>query len=119
MDKIIIKGLRFLACHGVLDQEKTDPQTFEIDLVIEADLGSAGQSDDLNDTLDYGSIYNEVKEVVIDSSFNLIEALAESIAARVLTHQMASKVTVTVKKMRPPIDGEYDYFAVEIQRSRS
>ncbi|MGE5423508.1 MAG: dihydroneopterin aldolase [Ignavibacteriales bacterium] len=118
MDKIIIKGLRFRACHGVLDQEKTDPQTFEVDLVIETDLGSAGQSDDLHDTLDYGSIYNEVKEIVMNSSFNLIEALAESIAARVLAYQLANKVTVTVKKLRPPIDGEYDYFAVEIERSR-
>lgn len=119
MDKIFLKGLRFQARHGVLAKEKIYPQTFEVDLVMEVELKEAGQSDDLQDTMDYSAIYQNVKEIVEETSFNLIEALAELIATRILEHQQVQKVTVTVKKLRPPIEGIYDHFAVEIERSRT
>ncbi len=49
--------------------------------------------------------------------FNLLEALAETIAARLLTLG-ARAVRVKVKKMHPPLPGRLDYAAVEITRSR-
>lgn len=118
MDRIIAKGLRFQACHGVLATEKIDPQTFEVDLIMEIDTRAAGRSDDLHDTIDYSVIHNEVKGIVEGKCFNLIEALAEAIAAKVLSHDQVSKVIVAVKKLRPPIEGAYDFFAVEIERGR-
>jgi dihydroneopterin aldolase len=117
MDSIIARGLTFMACHGIEPQEKTTPQPFNVDLEMFLDLSQAGQSDNLQDTVNYAEAYRLVEETVTGRSFDLIEALAEEIARVVLDEFPAVKsAEVAVYKPQAPVRGSFTYFAVKIRR---
>ena len=118
MDKIMARGLTFTACHGVLATEKVVPQTFKLDLDLFLDLGAAGMSDDLNDTVSYAEVFEQVRKIVENESYNLLEALAENIAAALLCDYPLQGVEVTIYKPDAPVNGIFDYFAVNIKRFR-
>jgi len=119
MDKIMARGLTFMACHGVLAEEKVQPQTFRIDLDLYLDLEPAGRSDDLQDTVSYAEVFDEVRQIVENESYNLLETLAEKIAAALLSgYPLLTGVEITVYKPHAPVAGEFDYFAVNIKRFR-
>jgi dihydroneopterin aldolase len=118
MDKILARGLRFMGCHGVLPGEKTEPQVFIIDLELFLDLRPAGREDSLELTVDYSQVYEAVKKIVEQNSFNLIEALADNIASNILDDFPVQSAGVTVYKPQAPVEGQFDYFAVSIQRDR-
>lgn len=120
-DRLALMGMRFMARHGVLAHEKVEPQPFEVDLVLHADLARAATSDDLADTADYGAVLDVVTGIVIGRSFNLIEALAGAIAEAVLEATDGAVVTgveVRVRKPRAPLDGELDTVEVSLVRRR-
>lgn len=119
MDKIFVKDLSFFAYHGVFDHEKENGQTFILNLVLEMDLSSAGKTDDLERTANYGIVYDIVKDVTVNQRFDLIEALAEAISRRVLdAFPRVAAVTVRVDKpMAPGSDGGF-HAAVEIRREQ-
>jgi 7,8-dihydroneopterin aldolase/epimerase/oxygenase len=117
MDSIIARGMTFQACHGLLPQEKNRPQKFKVDLVMGLDLHPAGTSDALDDTIDYDRVYHLVEAVVTGNSYNLIEALAERIAADLLAaFRRMQEVEVKVYKPEAPVVGEFEYFAVKVHR---
>ena len=118
MDKIIAKGLRFKGCHGVLPSEKQIPLEFLIDVELWLDLSVAGKTDDIANTVDYSQVWAQVKEIVENRSYNLIEALAEHIARTLLNGFRVITVRVTVYKPQAPVEGDFDYFAVSIARSK-
>ena len=76
MGKILISGLRELGVHGVLPEEQSRPQPFEVDVELEVDLVAAGQSDDLDDTVDYSAVSEAVSRVVKNERYQLLERLA-------------------------------------------
>ncbi|MGH9297086.1 MAG: dihydroneopterin aldolase [Acidimicrobiales bacterium] len=117
-DRIEIKGLTVVARHGVLEEEHERPQPFEIDVVIEADLAEAARSDDLTHTVDYGKVTGNVVAVATGEHFQLLETLADRIASVVLREEKAEAVTVTVRKLRPPIAAALDTVGVSLRRSR-
>lgn len=102
-DRIELRGLRVLGTHGVLPEEQSRAQPFEVDLDLEADLRPAGQSDLLADTVDYGALAERVAAVVSGERHALLEHLAARIADRVLDDGRVSSVTVTLRKLRPPV----------------
>ena len=116
MDKIVAQGLRFNACHGVLPEEKRDPQPFIVDLELSLDLEKAGRSDRLEDTVDYGAVFKCVQDIVEGPSFNLLEALAQAIADRLLAEFNFKAVKISVKKPEAPVEGDFKYFSVIIER---
>jgi len=118
-DRIELRGLRFAAIHGALPQERERAQPFEVDVDIDADLAGAGRTDDLADTVDYGAVADAVATVMNGPPASLLEHLAERVAAAALgaTGGLASSVTVTVRKLRPPISGEVSSAGVRITRS--
>lgn len=119
MDKIVLKDLQFLCRLGITDEERAKPQTVLIDIVMQCDLHPAAISDDINDTVNYHVVYERVKALAEEKSFNLIEALAEEIAAHILVVEKKIRtVEVSVKKINPPIEGQYKYFGVSIERTR-
>jgi dihydroneopterin aldolase/2-amino-4-hydroxy-6-hydroxymethyldihydropteridine diphosphokinase len=81
-----------------------------------ADLRAAGQSDDLGDTLDYGALVEMVAKVVSGERFQLLERLAERIAEVVLGDARATSVTVSVRKLRPPVPLDVATAGVRITR---
>jgi dihydroneopterin aldolase len=119
VDRIELRGLRVVGTHGVLDAERAQPQPFEVDVVIEADLRAAGASDALRDTVDYGAIAAVAERVVRDESHDLMERIAERIADDVLAADArVAAVTVTVWKLRPPVPVDLDRAGVTIRRER-
>ncbi|MDQ0177881.1 dihydroneopterin aldolase [Bacillus chungangensis] len=120
MDKIFLNEMEFYGYHGVLTGEKQIGQRFRATVVMSVDLKQAGQTDDLQETINYAEVYQLCKKIVEGSGYNLIEALAEHIASEILTqYSKVQEVNVTVTKPDPPIPGHYQSVAVEITRSRT
>jgi len=115
-DRIELRGLRAVGTHGALPEEQSRAQPFEIDIAVEADLRAAGQSDDLHDTVDYGALAHAVERVVTKERFHLLERLAERIADEVRGDARITAVTVTVRKLRPPVAVDLASAAVTVTR---
>ncbi|MBQ6807851.1 MAG: dihydroneopterin aldolase [Firmicutes bacterium] len=118
MDKIILPEIRIMACHGCFPEEKVKPQPFVIGLTLFLDLQPAGRSDDLLDTVDYGKLFLEIRELAVSHSYNLIEALAEAVAQRALAEALVEQVTVSVEKPEAKAAGMVFPSRVEIQRTK-
>lgn len=116
-DVIRLLGMTFMGGHGVRAWERSAPQPFEVDLEARLDLQIAGRADDLTLTVDYCLLYEAVREVVQGPEHRLVEALAERIAARVLSLGRIEAVTVRVRKPRAALPGPADTVEVEITRS--
>jgi FolB domain-containing protein len=63
MDKIMARGMTFKGCHGVLDFEKTQPQTFKVDADLFLDTRLAGHRDDISHTVSYADVFALVKKL--------------------------------------------------------
>jgi dihydroneopterin aldolase len=116
VDRIELRGLRVVGTHGVLPEEQARSQPFEIDLDVEADLREAGRSDDLAHTVDYGLLAEAAVRVVATERHALLERVAERVAEEVLADSRVVSVTVTVRKLRPPVGVDLDHAAVRITR---
>lgn len=118
MDNIILKGIRFHGHHGVPEEEREVGGHYEIDATLICSLAKAGNTDDLEHTIDYAKVVNLIIDIGTQQSFQLIEALAETIASEILLRFPVEKVHLTVKKLHPPIKQPITYFAVEIFRKK-
>ena len=106
MGIIELKGMRFFAHHGCFSEEKTIGNFFVVDFTVVADLSAAGESDDLEDTLNYQKIFDMVKEEMEVSS-NLLEHVATRILKRFkAAFPETGKATVSISKLNPPLGGE-------------
>lgn len=119
MDKIFVNNLEFFAYHGYFDYEKEQGQPFIVSLTLETDLSSAGQTDDLERTANYGRVYEIAADITLNNKFDLIETLAERISSQVLSEfPRVAAVTVRVDKPKAPgRDGGF-HAAVEIRREQ-
>ena len=119
MDKICVSGMMFYGYHGVYSEENKLGQRFKADVILKLDLRVAGKCDDLDKTVDYGNVYNVVKQIIEGPPKKLIEAVAEDIADQLLkTFSRVQECVVKVIKPEPPIAGHFDSIAVELTRSR-
>ena len=119
MDKIFLRGMRFVAAHAVLPHERVVPQPFVLDLDLGLDLGAAGKEDDLAATVSYAEVYDVAANVMQGETKNLIEALAEGVAEELLAaFQKLRWVRVTVHKPAAPICGHFSDVGVSITRCR-
>ena len=118
-DSITLTGLRASAFHGVFDHERRDGQVFVIDVTVWLDLRAAASGDELAKTIHYGELAEEVVGAVERDPVDLIETVAERIAAVVLAHEAADRVRVTVHKPSAPITVPFDDVAVTIERARA
>jgi len=98
MDKIYIRDLALRCIIGLYPEERINKQDVIINITMEADLRKAGQSDDLNDTVDYKAVKLAVLDLVEKSEFNLIESLADRIAGICLNADGVERATVTIDK---------------------
>jgi dihydroneopterin aldolase len=118
-DAILLRSLRVVGTHGVLAEEQTRPQPFEVDVVLTVDLSSASTSDDLGDTVDYGEVSGVVAGIVSGEHFALLERLAGRIIEVVFgLDERIAGIDVTVTKLRPPVPVDLASAAVRLVRSR-
>jgi dihydroneopterin aldolase len=117
-DRIELRGLRVLGRHGALEGEQDTLQPFEVDLDIEADLAEAARHDDLGKTVNYSLAVDAAMGIVGHHRYRLLEALAEAIAAGVLEIPGVEAVTVSVRKLRPPVAADMASAGVRLRRER-
>ena len=120
MDYIHVRDMQFYGYHGVLSEETRLGQRFRATVSLAVDIQAAGQTDDLNKTVSYVGVYDLCKEIIEGTPYKLIEAVAETIAARIL-HDYEGQVfgcRVEIMKPDPPIAGHYKEVAVEITRGQ-
>ncbi|HEY4224271.1 MAG TPA: dihydroneopterin aldolase [Pseudolysinimonas sp.] len=117
-DMITLTGLRASAFHGVLEHERANGQLFLIDVVVHLSLREAGGSDELAETIDYGELASRIVGTVEGDPVDLIETVAERVAALVLEYPLAHLVRVTVHKPSAPIAVPFDDVSVTITRGR-
>jgi dihydroneopterin aldolase len=118
MDRILLNGLTFFGKHGCHAAENELGQKFVVDIELECDLYAAGQSDNLDDTIDYVAIYNAAREVLEGEPAKLLEHLAQRIADFALLDERVLSAWVRIKKPHIALPGTLDYIGVEITRSR-
>lgn len=118
-DKIKLEGLSFYGHHGLFESETELGQLFKVDLTLFTDTKKAGESDKMTDSIHYGEVYQQAKDIVEGKPFYLLEALAEKIASSILDNfSDVQAITVQVNKPQAPIPGVFDNVAVEIYRER-
>jgi len=98
MDKIFIRDLSVRCIVGACDWERNEKQDVIINIVLETDLSKPAETDRLEDAVDYRAIKKRVIALAENSSFQLIESLAENIAAICLDDPAVERVQVTVDK---------------------
>lgn len=98
MDRVLIEGLSVEAVIGVYDWEREVRQTLVLDLVMGWDNRVPGRSDDVAQALDYARVAGQVGEWVAQSRFQLLEALAEDLAERLLATFAMHGLRLTVRK---------------------
>ena len=117
-DRLVLEGMEFFGHHGDLAAERELGSRIYVDVEIRLDLSVAGESDSLEDTLDYVRCFEVVREVVERAQHRLLEAVAERIAAALLRQPRALRVRVRVAK-QPPIPGGISRVAVVVERPNS
>jgi dihydroneopterin aldolase len=118
-DRITLTGLRARGRHGVYDFERAQGQDFVVDVVLEMDLSTAAGSDDVADTVHYGELAGRLVAVVEGEAVNLIETLADRLAAVCLADRRVAAATVTVHKPQAPIPHEFSDVAVTLRRVKA
>ena len=114
MDKIFLEELKIETIIGIWEWERKIRQTVIIDLEMSADIAKAAATDDVADTLNYKAVAKRVQGFVGESSFQLVETLAENVA-RIIRDEFGV-AWVWVKVHKPgAIRGSKDV-GIEIER---
>ena len=118
-DQIRLVGISATGYHGVFDHERRDGQVFRADVIVHLDTRRAAASDDLTLTVDYGTLGSQVAAVLAGDPVDLVETLAERIAATALAHRGVEVVDVVVHKPQAPLTVPFEDIVVAIRRDRT
>ena len=115
---IELEGMEFHAYHGCLETERLNGNLFTVDFRGETDLRKASDSDALENTVNYGVIYDIVKaEMGVPS--DLLEHVAGRIVRRVATEfPQLNRFSIRVSKKNPPVDGPVQWSRVTLTYSK-
>lgn len=117
-DRITLTGLEIFAHHGVFDFEREQGQRFLIDATVHVDLAAAAAGDELGRTVHYGELAEAIIADVRRDPVDLIETVAERVAATALSFPGVSETEITVHKPDAPIDAVFADVAVTVVRRR-
>ena len=110
-DQIVVRGLRLWAHVGVLEFERQQGQWFELDMELSQDLGPAGRSDDLADTLDYSRLIQALQRQARTIRCQTLEHDAQRIV-ELTAAQGAQGVELELRKCAAPVPGFQGVVAV-------
>lgn len=115
-DEIRILGIKAFGYHGVFSEEREQGQEFICDLTLYRSLARAGESDALEDTVDYSEVAREAKEIIEGPAFNLIEKVATEIAEKIKAKFNVDQIEVVIHKPHAPVSLEFEDISVKIKR---
>ena len=118
-DLIRLTGLRVRGHHGVYDFEREQGQDFVVDVALELDLATAAGTDDVAATVHYGELAEKLAAIIEGEPVNLIETLADRLAAACLADRRVEAATVVVHKPQAPIERAFADVSVTIRRTRA
>lgn len=115
----MLNQMAFYGYHGLYPEENKLGQRFYADTELMLDLSKSANSDDMDDSIDYGDVYECVRGVMEGSPKNLIETVAEQISVELFQRfPQLQACTIKVTKPDPPIPGHYQSVGVELFRER-
>ncbi len=119
MDQIRISGLEVFAHHGVFEFEKKEGQKFVVNATLFLDLQKAGRRDDLELSVNYAAVCEDILHVMQENTYDLIEAAAEKICLTLLNkYDKIKEVEIEVKKPEAPVDAVFSDISVMMKRQR-
>jgi dihydroneopterin aldolase len=105
---IVLENMIFHANHGVFPQEKLVGNTFVAGLKIKADLSAAVANDSLEDTINYATVFDVVKQEMAQPS-KLLEHVAGRIVAGLKRHfPQIEEIELKLSKQNPPVNGQVE-----------
>ena len=119
MGIIRLNNMNFYGYHGVYDFEKEQGANFEIDLELFTSLPKSSKSDNIEDTINYEDVYEQVKKAFGSKSYFLLEKLADSISKSIFEEHKIDKLIIRVRKINAPLDGKLDSVEIELKRKRA
>ena len=119
LDQIHLSGIAARGFHGVLASEREAGQDFSADVTLYLDTRPAARGDDLTETVNYAVVAQDVADILSGAPVNLIETVAEQIAAAVLARPAVVAVDVAVHKPQAPIPVPFADVVVAIHRDRT
>ena len=118
-DTIFLEGIEFQAWHGASDEEQSVGHRYRVHLSLQLDTRLAGEQDDLSLTVSYSQVARLILDWSTSHQYRLIEALAERLCEQVLNRWPAvDAITLTVRKLHPPMRVAADACGVTIVRRR-
>ena len=117
MDKILLEGIRLEIRVGTTNEERSEPQPCGLDLVVEANLKSAGRSGNLKRTVDYAAIFRMIEAHCLQNSFTLLEEVGEQLCDRIFDQYPVEGITLRIRKLKP-FSSRLDAVGVELKRTR-
>ena len=117
-DRIALTGVRAHAYHGVYAFERERGQTFSVDAVLEVDMRAAAAGDDLEKTVNYAELAQQLHAVLTGEPVNLLETLAQKLADVCLADPLVDAVEITVHKPQAELGVPFDDVTVAIRRIR-
>lgn len=119
MHQISLENLEFFAYHGVFPEENKIGNKYRIDISLFLDLSAAMESDELEDTVDYGLLYKLI-ETQMQQPSKLLEHIGGRIIGAVFHGFPAvERVKVSVYKHNPPIGGTSRWAKVVLEQKRN
>ena len=117
MDKILLEGIRLELRVGTTDEERNEPQLCGLDLVVDADLKSAGRSGNLKHTIDYAAIFRLIEAHCLQNSFTLLEEVGEQLCDRIFDQYPVESIKLRIRKLKP-FSSSLTAVGVELKRTR-
>lgn len=111
---IELEGMEFHAYHGCYNEERVNGNLFVVDFSASVPMKDAAESDDLDDTIDYGRIYAVIAEQMSTPS-NLLEHVAARIVNAIAeAFPTLEHFSVRVSKKNPPVGGNVSWARVTL-----
>ena len=118
MGKIFVEGIKVYAYHGCFEEEARIGTNFQVDVVLDTDLSKPALSDDINDAVNYQTVFTVVKEQMAIRS-NLLEHVGKRIIEAIFNQfDEVEKVKLKVAKLNVPLGGHIDNVAIQIEQVR-
>ncbi|MFD2757259.1 2-amino-4-hydroxy-6-hydroxymethyldihydropteridine diphosphokinase [Gulosibacter faecalis] len=118
LDRIFIDRLHVHGRHGVFAHERANGQDFFIDAEVWLDTRAAAAADEIDQTVHYGHLMRALYEVAMREPVDLLETLAERLAAVTFAFAGPQAVRITVHKPQAPVKLRFDDVLISILRYR-